>query len=255
VTPEQGDVQEREREFHDRVYESGEYRERPANRFYQAAAAGFDRYDDLLEASVDDGTEVLELGCGEGVYGVRLARLGGNVTGIDISDIAVRHASASAAEAGLAEKTTFRVMDCEALELPDQSFDLACGEGVLHHVDLEKTFAEIARVLRPQGRGVFLEPMGHNRLINLYRRLTPAQRTEDEHPLLESDLELAGRHFGRVETEFFTLLSLAAMPLRRIGAFTRVREALDRADQAVFRRMPSTRRQAWIVVMRLSEPR
>jgi SAM-dependent methyltransferase len=247
--------QDREREFHDRVYGSGEYRERPANRFYELAGAAFDRYDALLRSRIESGTEVLECGCGEGDDALRIARLGARVTGIDISEVAVEHAAGAAAAQGLESTTTFRAMDCEALDLADDSFDVACGEGVLHHVDLDRTLAEIARVLRPSGSAVFLEPMGHNPLINAYRRVTPGQRTEDEHPLLSRDLEVAERRFATVETEFFSLLSLAALPLRTGRTQRRVVAALDRADRALFRGLPFSRRHAWIVILRLSAPR
>lgn len=42
---------------------------------------------------------------------------------------------------------------------------------------------------------MFFEPLGHNLLINLYRRLTPELRTEDEHPLVACDLERLVNYF------------------------------------------------------------
>jgi hypothetical protein len=48
--------------------------------------------------------------------------------------------------------------------------------------DLSLACSEIARVLRPGGPAIFVEPLGHNPLINAYRKRTPALRTVDEHP-------------------------------------------------------------------------
>ena len=92
---------------------------------------------------------------------------------------AIEHARAE----GLEDRLTFRVMDAEQLEFADDSFNLVCGSGVLHHLDLNRAYAEVARVLEPTGIGVFEEPLGHNPAINAYRRRTPEMRTVDEHPL------------------------------------------------------------------------
>jgi SAM-dependent methyltransferase len=246
--------QVREQEFYDRGYGSGEYLERPAMRFYRLARSAFASYDRAVCERAPAGARALECGCGIGEYSLSLARRGTSVTGIDISPVATRAASDAAEREGLADRTTFTAMDCEALEFDDSSFDLVCGEGILHHLALDAALAEIARVLRPNGRGVFLEPLGHNPLINLYRRTTPDQRTPDEHPLLMSDIAAAGRHFGAVRAEFFTLTGLAAFPLARTRYFDAALRSLDRADRALLRRMPRLRRYAWIAVIVLEAP-
>ena len=64
--------------------------------------------------------------------------------------------------------------------------------------------------LKRGGEGFFLESLGHNRLINLYRRSAPRFRTPDEHPLVISDFEPATRYFGSVDAEFFHLTSFFA---------------------------------------------
>ena len=42
---------------------------------------------------------------------------------------------------------------------------------------------EISRILKPNGKLLFIEPLGTNPLINFYRKLTPKSRSKDEHPL------------------------------------------------------------------------
>jgi ubiquinone/menaquinone biosynthesis C-methylase UbiE len=64
-------------------------------------------------------------------------------------------------------------MNAEATTFPDNSFDLICGSSILHHLNLDKACAEIRRILRPDGGAVFIEPLGHNPLINMFRKLTP----------------------------------------------------------------------------------
>ncbi len=42
------------------------------------------------------------------------------------------------------------------------------GKQILHHLDMTQAVPEIARVLRPGGRAVFLEPLIHNPLLEGY---------------------------------------------------------------------------------------
>jgi SAM-dependent methyltransferase len=146
-------------------------------------------------------------------------------------------------------------MNAEALELADGSFDVVYGAGVLHHLELRSGFGEIARVLKPQGRAVFVEPLGHNPAVNLYRRLTPSQRTEDEHPLRMTDISLAGEYFEHVGTEFFALLSLLALPFPRARRSPRAVDALNALDRRLLGRARALRRFAWFVLLDLRGPR
>ena len=181
-----------------------------------------------------------------------MAAHGASVTGIDISPVAVEQGRRRAAADHVADQVTFEVIDAESLQFPDGTFDLVCGSGVLHHLDLSREYtADSARVLQPHGTAVFVEPLGHNPLINAYRRRTPALRTVDEHPLLLRDLEQAREHFAKLELKFFHLASLAATPFRNRRGFERVLAALDRLDRVLFRIAPPLRRHAWMVVMRM----
>jgi SAM-dependent methyltransferase len=243
---------EREREFHDRGY--AEDVRAPTRRFYTVTGAMSKWHLDTLAAHAQ-GATALEYGCGRGSRAFHLARNGASVVGIDLSPVAIEQATERGRAEGLGDRLTFRVMDAENLEFPDASFDLVCGSGILHHLDLSRAYAEIARVLRPTGIGVFEEPLGHNPAINAYRRRTPEMRTVDEHPLLVGDLALAEQFFGEVGTSFFTLSSLAAIPLRDRPGFERIVGGLDGVDRLLFRVAPVLRRYAWMVGLTLGAPR
>jgi SAM-dependent methyltransferase len=242
----------REASFHD--VEFAEHGRARAWKFYDAGRDAHDRYDELVAAAARPGASVLEYGCGPGGRAVALARVGARVHGIDISPVAIELARASAKREGVAPNTTFSVMDAEALDVPAASVDVVCGTSILHHLDLERAYREVARVLRPTGTAIFLEPLGHNPAINAYRRLTPRLRTEDEHPLLLNDLAAAEAHFGRCTMEHFTLLSIAAVTAHGRPAFGRVAGALRRADRRIFAQIPALRRWSWTVLLVLSEP-
>ncbi len=139
------------------------------------------------------GKDVLEYGCGRGGAAFAITSTCRNVVGIDISQVAIARARELAVQEKVSARATFQVMNAECLEFEDESFDLVCGTGILHHLDLPKAFSEIARVLGKRGTAIFIEPMGHNPAIRLFRRLTPRLRTPDEHPLLMDDLALEHR--------------------------------------------------------------
>lgn len=244
--------QERERAFHDAAY-SESTREHVWG-FYKTARASRQAFRDALVAERLNGKRVLEYGSGASAQAFFLASHGARVTGIDISPVAVERGRRHAADAGLADCVTFEVMDAESLGFDDKSFDLVCGAGILHHLDLDRAYAEIARVLAPGGAATFVEPLGHNPLINAYRRRTPELRTADEHPLLLGDLEAAGKYFGEAQFEFFHLASLAAIPFRGRAAFGKLLSGLDAVDRLLFRLLPPIRRHAWMVVLRLRRP-
>jgi SAM-dependent methyltransferase len=238
----------REKAFHDQENE----RWQAVSKFYTVTTTSHAFYEEQLFAGCS-GKRVLEYGCGDGSYAFDLEDRGAHVTGIDISEHRIRRAR-EVAGGRRARAVEFAVMNAEALEFDDDSFDLVCGTSILHHLDLERAFAELARTLSVDGEAVFLEPLGHNPAINLYRWLTPGYRTPDEHPLRLRDLRLAGTYFGDVETRFFHLFSLLGVPLRDRSRYGKLHRTLERLDQRVFAQVPALRRYAWIVVVSLRHP-
>lgn len=89
----------------------------------------------------------LDAACGTGRHARRLAELGHEVLGVDLTPEMVERAAASVPAASFAEA------DLRALPADDASFDLVvCGLALSHLGDLGAGVAELARVLRPGGR-------------------------------------------------------------------------------------------------------
>jgi ubiquinone/menaquinone biosynthesis C-methylase UbiE len=115
----------------------------------------------------------LEIGAGTGYFtlNLKLAGLIREAVATDISHGMLAALSDSARSLGV-EVRTVRT-EAERLPFPDESFDLVFGHAVLHHLpDLDASFAEFARVLRPGGTLVFCgEPSRYgDRLANLPKR-------------------------------------------------------------------------------------
>src|SRR6476659_2116669 len=129
----------REREFHNRTF--ADHTRDSVAKFYAVDGSSNAFYERYLESHGAD-RRVLEYGCGPGSYAFFLAQRGAQVTGIDISDVAIEQAADRARKEGLSG-CDFQVMNAESLAFPEGSFELVCGTGILHHLDLQKAAAEL----------------------------------------------------------------------------------------------------------------
>ncbi len=200
---------------------------------------------------------VLEYGCGNyGDLSVKLAKSGAQVTAVDLSGESVKSTYRVVKSHGLLQRVRPLKMDCEVLCFKDASFDLVIGRAILHHLKLEVAIPEIRRVLKPGGKALFIEPMGTNPFLNLYRMLTPKLRTEDEHPLTDRDFKQLGRYFPNISHREFNLLSLPLIFIAGIfnnkKIFNRLLPKLEAADNYLFERLPFLARYAWTTVISLS---
>ena len=241
---------ERETDFHDHLYTTG-VREQ-AVKYYSITKRSRNQYRQLLN-ELGYRKRVLEYGCGQGSYAFELAATGAMVTGIDISSVAIEQSTNEALAKGLSANVNFQVMNAEKMAFPDGSFDLVCGTSILHHLDLETSYYEILRVLKPGGFAVFSEPLGHNFFINWYRRRTPRLRTPDEHPLLASDLRLAQTIFSRADFYFYHCFELVAVPFNGTFFFRPACSLGSLFDMFLMRLIPPFRYWAWTVTMKLAK--
>ena len=107
----------------------------------------------IEECSIDDASEVLELGCGVGASSVYLAKVHGcQVTGLDISERMIQRARERAQANKVEHLTTFRTADINQLPFASNRFDVTFCESVLAFAqDKAKVIREMARVTRQGG--------------------------------------------------------------------------------------------------------
>ena len=115
-----------------------------------------DRMSELAAACGKDAT-ALDVGCGGGHASYRLAPLVAKVVAYDLSEAMLAVVAEEARGRGLANVAVVQGA-AESLPFPDASFDLAVTRYSAHHwADVRRGLAEMRRVVRPDGRGIFMD--------------------------------------------------------------------------------------------------
>lgn len=129
--------------------------------------------------------KVLDVGCGVGALSLYLAKQGAQVTGIDISERAIKIAREAAEQTGLSQKVTFKLENIKKASKGSYDFVL-CSE-VIEHIPNDADFLKrLVSQLKPGGVLMLTTPLKGNLLYNLgyyekfdlevghQRRYTPA---------------------------------------------------------------------------------
>lgn len=177
------------------------------------------------------GKRILDMGCGSGKSSVILAKKGAFVIAFDISEKYVEVTALRASLNGVEDKIKVERMAAENVREDSESFDFAFGVGILHHLDFKLGIAEIARVLKSGGQGIFIEPIAFSPTLRRLRNLALVRKvvpnigkelliTEDERQLYEEDLEFLKKNFKVAKCKSFQLLSrldrvIGGYPVRR----------------------------------------
>jgi ubiquinone/menaquinone biosynthesis C-methylase UbiE len=129
---------------------------------WDAIAEGYDRYvapqevdlanEALRLVGLEPGERFLDVAAGTGGLSLPAARLGAQVLATDWSAEMIEQFEARVREERLSN-TEWREMDCHALDLPDDSFDVTGSQfGVMLVPDQPGALREMVRVTKPGGR-------------------------------------------------------------------------------------------------------
>lgn len=97
-----------------------------------------------------EGISFVDIGCGGGLISEPLARLGGNVTGLDASEKNIRTASLHAVQMGV--EVNYLCQSAEELAASGQQFDVVLAMEVVEHVaDVESFLTACCQLVKPGG--------------------------------------------------------------------------------------------------------
>lgn len=256
---------EREEAFHDDWANSIDITRIKVDDYFEVATAPENRF---IISKLGDirGKKILELGCGAGEASVYFAKKGAQVTATDLSqgmlDVTMRLAAIHGTEV--------QTVKTPAAPLPfaDESFDIIYAANLLHHVDIEVTLKECRRVLKQGGRFCSWDPLAHNPVINIYRKMAMGVRTEDEHPIRMKQLKFFRNNFSKLEmstTWLFTLwIFLRFYLIERVDPnkerywkkiiddhkrLERLYFRLEKMDKSFLRVFPFMKRYCWNLVI------
>jgi len=202
-----------------------------------------------VAASLVVGKKVLDYGCGNGVHSEFLSEHATQVIGIDLSEVSLEVARKLHSTRG--DRISFLKMDCEALEFPNQSFDVVFDGGTFSSLDFSKAIGEITRVLKSDGILVGIETFGHNPFANAKRVLNrfTGKRTSwaASHIITQKEIEILQQQFSKVEVHYFHLVSLFVFPFLSLPGANFVLQFAQRIDTILFS-LPFLRKYAFKVV-------
>jgi SAM-dependent methyltransferase len=178
---------------------------------------------DGVQAKLERGAKVADIGCGHGASTVIMAEAFPNSQffGFDYHDASIERAREAAREAGVEDRITFEVTS--AKDYPGDGYDLVCVFDCLHDMgDPVGASAHVLGTLDPDGTWMIVEPFANDRV--------------------EDNLNPVGRVFYGASTVICTPASLAQEVGLALGAqageaqltevleqggFTRVRRATE----------------------------
>jgi ubiquinone/menaquinone biosynthesis C-methylase UbiE len=242
---------DKEQSFHDERFGGDDGARKAVGKYYLINRHADDKYLQIASKYCYN-KKLLEYGCGSGNASEQWMKQGAQLTGIDISPEGIKKAKQKNSNSEY--KAEYFVMNAEKTDFENNSFDIIVGTGIIHHLDLINSYQELRRVLKDDGHAVFIEPLGHNPFINLYRALTPQMRTEDEHPLKMKDIKLLKKYFSYVQVEYFSLFTFFAVPFRNMAMFNSIYTFFKYIDKIVLN-IPFLKRYAWTVVIHASSPK
>lgn len=165
-----------------------------------------------------NGKRILELGAGDGLNAFIMAKLGGEVTTIDISETSQQLIEVANKRLGLFVQAM--TGDFQNIDFSTQSFDFIVGKAFLHHLApaFEKIYLEkIACLLKPLGEARFFEPATNSAWIDKLRWMIPVPgrpsildkksfvkwKEKDPHPERDNStkhfIEIGNCYFNNVE--------------------------------------------------------
>jgi len=155
-------------------YNGEERKNEQVKKMFNEIAPKYDKLNGALSLGIDDywrsdairelrryrPRHILDIATGTGDFALLAQKIihPERITAVDISEGMMAVAKEKVTTKGLDHIITFEYQDCAALTYADESFDaVTISFGVRNFEDIDQSFREVLRVLRPGGIFLFLE--------------------------------------------------------------------------------------------------
>lgn len=155
-------------------YDPDQPKKEQVKQMFDSIAANYDKLNGTLSLGIDDywrrdalkelkkypHQQLLDIATGTGDFAILAQKIlqPEKITAVDISEGMMNVGKEKVAARGLQDTISFEVQDCANLTFADNSFDVATvAFGVRNFEDIDKSFQEVLRVLKPGGVFLFIE--------------------------------------------------------------------------------------------------
>lgn len=192
-----------------------------ANNYDSWYRTEFGRYAHGLEknlimdfAKPDKGEKILDVGCGTGTYGLEFAKIGLEVTCLDMSERMLKIAKTKSGDIDMI------LGNAEGMPFRDNTFDLIVGITLIEFLDRpEKAIQEMKRVLKREGR-IILGVLNRFSLFAFYERIS--QNEIYANAKFYSIFELKKLGVKRWDSTLFAFKKMPRFLLDCLGKFDRI---------------------------------
>ncbi len=133
---------------------------------------------------LQDGEKILDVGCGTGVIDRWIASYSNNkspITGVDLNAYLIREAEQLMRHKTPDSPIKFKKGHAEALDFPDETFDVVVSTTVMEEVDADQMLGEMIRVTKPGGRiGIIIRALDLPKWVNV--PVSPELKAKIEEP-------------------------------------------------------------------------
>jgi len=151
------------------------------------------------------GMRILDVGCGYGYAACKLAMMGADVYAIDVSpkmcDLASYMAKLNNVQIDISTQSASNT------GFPDDFFDMIIGQVSLHHLILDSAGPELKRILKPDMKAIFVEPIHNSKFMYNLRKMIPVSYRESEGggALRIDEIQNIGDLFGYYKIIYFAI--------------------------------------------------
>jgi len=153
--------------------------------------------------------DLLDVGCGTGLYWPVLSKYCKHVTGIDFSEAMISEAERLIKAKGL-RNIEAKVQNGEDLDFPSETFNSILCMDVLHHIpDINRAVSNFHRILKPGGRLFAVEPNTFNPLIFLAHLIPSEERIAIKRNYAPILRKLFGPYFNNIQVQYINFVASA----------------------------------------------